>query len=105
MEYIFQTLTSQLSYLRVKPDPVVTVTGVTLDKTTNSISVGSNATAVATVAPANATDKTVSWSSDDSTIVTVDNNGKYTGVKAGTTDVISTAGGKTDKVTVNVTEA
>lgn len=95
-------LTRKLSCLRVKPDPVVTVTGVTLDKNTNSIAVGENATAIATVAPSNATDKTVSWSSADNTIVTVDNNGKYTGVKAGKTDVIATAGGKTAKVTVTV---
>ena len=95
-------LTRKLSYLRVKADPIVTVTGVTLDKTTNSIAVEENATAVATVSPANATDKTVSWSSADNTIVTVDNNGKYTGVKAGKTDVIATAGGKTAKVTVTV---
>lgn len=102
MAFTFQQPTSQLSYLRVKANPVVTVTGVTLDKNTNSIAVGESATAVANVTPANATDKTVSWSSSDSTIVTVDNNGKYTGVKAGTTDVIATAGGKTAKVTVTV---
>jgi len=104
MVLISLKLTRKLSCLRVKADPVVTVTGVTLDKTTNSIAVGANATAIATVTPANATDKTVSWSSSDSTIVTVDNNGKYTGVKVGEADVIATVGGKTAKVTVTVTE-
>lgn len=68
----------------------VAVTGVTLDKTSNTISVGDSATAVATVAPANATNKNVTWDSSDKTVVTVDNTGKYTGVKSGTSNVTVT---------------
>ena len=86
---------------------VVKVTGVTIDKTTNSIAVGASATAVAAIAPTGATDKAVTWASADTTIVTVDTTGKYTGVKAGTADVTVTThdGSKTAKVTVTVTEA
>lgn len=84
------------------------VTGITLDKSSNSIAVGASATAIATVLPADATDKSVVWSSDDATVVTVDTNGKYTGVKAGTTNVkvASVADpSKSATVAVTVTEA
>ena len=51
------------------------VTSITLDKT--SLSVGRNATiSVASVLPDNAYDKTISWTSSDDAIVSVDNSGK-----------------------------
>ena len=42
----------------------IAVTGVTLDKSTVSLVAGTNATLTATVAPANAANKKVTWSSD-----------------------------------------
>lgn len=63
--------------------------------------VGESKTVSATINPSNATDKNITWSSSDSSIATV-SNGKITGVKAGTTTVIATAGGKSASVEVTV---
>ena len=66
-------------------DEVVSVTGVTLDRTNASITVGDTLNLIATVAPANATTKNVVWSTEDSGIATADENGKVTGVAEGVT--------------------
>ena len=81
------------------------VTGVTLNKATTSIAVGDDETLVATVAPANATVKTVTWESDDDEVATVDSTGKVLGVSAGTATItVTTAdGGFTDDCEVTVT--
>lgn len=77
-----------------------------MNKTTTSLVVGANETLTATVAPTNATDKTVTYKSSDATIASVDSKGKVTGVKAGTADItVTTANGKTAKCTVTVTDA
>ena len=82
----------------------VTVTGVTLDKTTLSLTEGESATLTATVAPADATNKAVTFTSSDTSVVTVDNNGKVTAVKAGSATItVTTAdGGKTATCAVTV---
>lgn len=78
---------------------------MSLNKATASIAVGDDETLVATVAPANATVKTVSWSSSDSTVASVDTNGKVTGEAAGSATITVTTvdGNKTDSCTVTVT--
>ena len=48
--------------------PVINVTGVTLDKATADINIGGTTTLVATVAPANATNKKVTFTSSDPTV-------------------------------------
>ena len=83
----------------------VAVTGVSLDKTTLTVAAGGNAKLTATVAPANATNKSVTWSSSDEAIATVDSEGKVTANAAGTATITVTTkdGGKTAKCTVTVT--
>lgn len=63
---------------------IVAVTGVTLNKTALSLSIGDSETLVATVAPERATDKSVVWSSSAPSIASVDQNGKVTAKAAGT---------------------
>ncbi|MBR4748839.1 MAG: Ig domain-containing protein [Abditibacteriota bacterium] len=70
-------------WIRVK----VPVTGVTLDKTSLTISKGSSAALTATVAPSDATKKDLKWKSYDTSIATVDANGRVKGVAKGTTTI------------------
>ena len=82
---------------------VVEATGVTLDQPTLSLGVGESTTLLATVAPENATDNSVTWVSSDPAIATVDSVGVVTGVAAGdaTITVTTTSGGH--KATCDVT--
>ena len=84
--------------------PTVDVTGVTLNKTELSLTVGESATLTATAMPANATDKSVMWSSSDPSVATVE-NGRITAVGEGTATVtVTTSNGKTASCTVTVKE-
>ena len=72
----------------------VPVTGVTLNKTSTSLYVGNTETLTATVAPDNATNKDVIWTSSDSAVATVDQNGVVTAVDRGTATItVTTADG------------
>lgn len=86
-------------------DSVVPVTGVTLSGAT-SVNVGNTITLTATVAPDNATDKTVTWTSSNESVATVA-DGVVTGVAAGTATItVTTAdGGFTADCTVTVSRA
>ena len=70
--------------IQVAPEPTgdIPVTGVTVAPTTGSVTVGEQLTLTATVAPSDATNKAVTWSSSDDTIATV-TDGVVTGVAAG----------------------
>ena len=85
-------------------DTEIKVTGVTLNKTALTLNIGANETLTATVAPADATNKKVTWKSSDAAVATVDANGKVTGVKAGeaTITVTTEDGGKTATCKVTV---
>ncbi len=65
----------------------VPVTGVILNKTSLKINKGDSFDLVADIAPKNATNKDVTWKSYDTSIATVDVNGKVTAVKDGKTKV------------------
>ncbi len=89
------------------PTPAkVTVTGVTLNKTTLSLLEGNFETLTATVSPDNASNKSVTWKSSATDIAKVDDSGKVTAVKAGSATItVTTAdGGKTADCSVTVTE-
>ena len=83
---------------------VIPVESVTLDKETLEMVEGDEASIAATVAPEEATDKTVKWTSSDETVATVDAEGKVTAVKAGTATITATTndGGKTATCAVTV---
>ena len=90
----------------VVKDNTVAVTSVELNKTSIELAEGATEQLTATVKPDNATNKTVTWSTSNSTYVTVDNTGKVTAVKSGEATITATASGKTAdcKVTVTVEE-
>lgn len=87
---------------------VIDVQSVTLSQTTLDLKVGdSSVTLTATVAPDNATNKKVTWSSSNANVATVDQSGKVTAVGKGTAKITvkTEDGGKTAECTVTVTEA
>lgn len=85
----------------------VNVTSITLSSTTMNLEVGQTGTLTATVTPDNATDKTVTWTSSDKNVATVDkDNGTVTAVGEGTATITATAAnGKKDTCKVTVTPA
>jgi uncharacterized protein YjdB len=91
----------------VTPPTPVDVTGVTINTVSTTIYVGSTYQLVATVLPINATDKAVTWSSSDSTIATVSNNGLVTALTTGATTITVTThdGSYTASCAVAVEEA
>lgn len=80
------------------------VTGVTLNKETTALSVSASETLIAAVAPDTATNKAVTWSSSNTSVATVDDNGKVTGVAVGqaTITVTTVDGSLTDTCVVTV---
>lgn len=79
--------------------------GITLEQSSIKLSPGGTTTLIATITPENAKDKSLTWVSSDSKIVTVDANGKVTALKEGvaTITVTTNDGGftATTKVTVS----
>lgn len=83
----------------------VAVTGVELSPTEVSVSAGKTVTLTATVLPENADNKTITWSSDNEDVATVE-EGVVTGVAEGTATITVTTeeGGLTATCAVTVTE-
>ena len=87
--------------------PTITVESVTLDKTTCDLMPTETAQLVATVNPTYATNKSVTWTSSNNNVATVDANGLVTAKSAGTAIItVTTAdGGKTATCTIAVVAA
>ena len=90
------------------PAPVaVAVTGVSLSKTELTLTAGKSETITASIEPANATTKDVTWSSSNEKIAKVDKKGKITAVKEGNAKITVTTkdGSKTATCMVTVEAA
>lgn len=86
--------------------PVVTtvpVSAVTLDKTSLDMYAGTTETLTATVTPANATNKVITWRTSDDKVATV-KNGTITALAKGTATITATnpGSGKSASCTINV---
>ncbi len=91
---------------KVTVNPIL-VSSVSVDKTTADLKVGDSVKLTAAVAPANATNKNVTWSSDNAKVATVDNAGTVKAVAEGTAHIVVTAtdgSGKAAICTVKVTK-
>ena len=82
-------------------DVTYEVTGVSLNKSTTTLTVGGSETLTATVTPNEASDKDVKWESSDTSVATVA-NGVVTAVGAGTATITATAGDVSATCTVTV---
>lgn len=90
----------RIEAIRIRIVPEVNnigVNSISLNKTTDTLTVGNTDTLIATVSPNNATNKAVIWTSSDTKIATVDTTGKVTAVGAGIAiiTVTTTDGNKT----------
>lgn len=88
---------------------VIPVSSVTLNKTTLSLTKGGTDTLTASVLPANATEKTVTWSVSPENVVTLSgttgSSVTVTAAAAGECTITATAGGKTVTCAVTAVEA
>lgn len=84
----------------LKAETKVTVTtnveSVALDKTEGVLTVGNTVTVTATVTPDTATNASVTWTSSDEAIATVDSEGKITAVAPGTATITATSDSNPD---------
>lgn len=86
---------------------VVPVTGVAVNPTSANVAIGATRQLTTTVAPANATNKAVSYSTSAAGVATVSNTGLITGVAEGTANITATTadGAKTAVCAVTVPAA
>ena len=94
----------------LKAETKVTVTtkvdAVTLNQNEGILNVGKSVTLTATVTPEEiAADTTVTWSSSDEAVATVDSNGKVTAVATGNATITATAGEKSATCDITVQKA
>ncbi|MDV6169750.1 Ig-like domain-containing protein [Flavobacterium sp. DG1-102-2] len=85
----------------------VAVTGVTLSPATASLNVGATLQLTPTVLPSNATNKSITYASNNTTVATVNSTGLVTAIAAGNTTITVTTvnGGKTSSCAVTVSAA
>ena len=102
---LFTFVSLGLLLLSCDPDEVeVAVTSVSLNQATTEMLVGETVRLSATVTPANATDRTVTWASSKQSVATVSNDGVVTAVAEGSSTITASAGGKSATCTVVVSK-
>jgi len=80
-------------------------TSITLDKAKASITEGETLQLTAMIAPSDATDKSITWISDNTAVATVDDKGLVTAITAGTVNIIvSTSNNLAAVCTITVKE-
>lgn len=94
-------LFSSLGSCSKDEDLEISVASVSISQTSLSLEIGATASLTATVSPSDATNKTVSWTSSNSTVATV-NNGVVTAVSEGSATITAMAGGKSASCLVTV---
>ena len=89
------------------PPPVISVSGVSLSPTVISLTEGTTATLYASVMPSNATTTSVTWTSSNTAVATVTNQGIVTAIAPGTATITVTTndGGYKATAVVTVTPA
>lgn len=83
------------------PDNVIAVTGISLDRTTITLAIGGEYTFAATISPEDATDTSITWTSNNESFATV-SNGKVIAIAEGTATITAKAGDFTATCTVTI---
>lgn len=81
----------------------IKVTGITLNKTSAALVMGDTLQLNATIAPENATNKTIFWSTSNKYIATVTNTGLVTAVSVGTVTITATTADGNKAATCEIT--
>ena len=84
-----------------EPDGSVKVSSITLNETSYTLEPGQTLSLVATVNPSAATDKTVTWTSSNTSVASV-SNGTVTALAEGNTTITASAGGKSAQCAITV---
>ena len=93
-----ETIAGEQKVIPVESVTISQVEGIT------ELAVGETLQLVATVLPENATDKTVTWSSSDESVATVDQNGVVTAVSKGRISCMASCADTVDQYNINVTD-
>lgn len=83
--------------------PVVEATSIEISAPGTTLAVGAKLRLTATVLPEDTSDKTVEWSSSDTTKATVDESGLVKGLEPGTVVITATCGSVSDSIEIDVT--
>lgn len=83
---------------------VIPVTSVSLNYDTLSLEEGQSATLVATVFPENATDKGITWTSSNTSVASVSQDGLVTALSSGSATITARAGDRTTSCQVTVSD-
>lgn len=75
----------------IAPGEVVAPTAITVAPASATLDIGDVVSIAAALAPANATNKAVTWTSSDSSVATVDETGTVTAVATGTATITATS--------------
>lgn len=90
---------SDTCLINVTPKRVISIK---IDSDLENIIIGDTKMLTATVLPINATYPDVTWSSDNTSVATIDQKGRVTAVAVGTAVITATADGKTDTCNITV---
>lgn len=83
----------------------VDVTKIRINENIENLEVGQSKTLTVTITPSNATNKNITWKSDNESIATINSSGKVTAKKDGTVNITATSSnGKTSTIKLNVKE-
>lgn len=103
------TITAKTNYYTtdqcVVTVPAILVSGISLNTSSMTLLIGSSRRLSATVAPSNATNNKVTWSSSNPAVLTIDQNGNIKAIKAGVATITASSSDGTNlsascKVTV-----
>ena len=99
-------VTTTLEIITISGVSNIAVTGISVSPIDLILDVNQTSNLTATVSPANATDASVTWSSNNTVVATVDVNGVVTAVSAGAATITATTtdGGFTDTTSVTVNQ-